>query len=209
VVAFPLAPNLAAAFTGDPSVATPDFRNATGNGADGWRKLTYSDLARITARGLALQGKFGHLDADNPDLSGFKARGGKLLSYHGTADQVIPIAGTDRYYEQAARKLGGFKSLQSFYRYYHIPAFGHCFGVGQVDGLAGVSPKADPPLPGPTLFFDQLVAWVERGKAPEGIVLTNASGKSTRPVCAYPKRVRYQGGDPDLAASFECVAPKG
>ena len=202
----PLAPNVAAVLAGDPSLATPDFRNATGNGEDGWKKLTYARLADIIARGNALQSKLGYMNAINPDLSAFKASGGKLLSYHGSADQVIPMQGSDRYYESVANKMGGTTSVSDFYRYYQIPAYGHCFGIGQVDGIAGVSPKADPPLPGPTQMFDALVAWVEQGKAPEDIVLTSPSGKASRPVCTYPKQVRYKGGDPDSAASFACVS---
>jgi len=114
------------------------------------------------------------------------------------------MQGSDRYYEAVALKMGGFTPVRDFYRYYQIPAYGHCFGIGQVDGLAGVSPKADPPLPGPTQFFDLLVAWVERGEAPGDIVLTNPSGKASRPVCAYPERPVFKGGNPNSAASFAC-----
>ncbi len=202
----PLAPNFAAVLAGVPGLATPDFRNATGNGTDGWKRLTYASLADLIARGNALQGKLGYMNAINPDLSAFKASGGKLLSYHGSADQVIPMQGSDRYYESVASKMGGLASVREFYRYYQIPAFGHCFGIGQVDGIAGVSPKADPPLPGPTQMFDTLVAWVEQGKAPEDIVLTSPSGKASRPVCTYPRQVRYKGGDPDSAGSYACVS---
>ncbi|SFN56051.1 Tannase and feruloyl esterase, partial [Formivibrio citricus] len=68
-----------------------------------------------------------------------------------------------------------------------------------------------------------LVAWVEQGKAPDAIVAT-ARGKGsnlpnpevpaswsptrTRLLCAYPQVARYDGkGDPEKAASFNCVAP--
>lgn len=202
----PIGTHLMAVLLGDPSIAGPSFQNATGKGADGWKKLTYAELARLS---LA-RNKLAFLNADNPDLSGFQAKGGKLLSYHGIADEALPIQVTNRYYEAVAKETGGYDATKTFYRYYTIPAFGHCFNIGQVDGLAGVSPKADPPLPWhtpyyePTMLYDRLVAWVEQGHAPEEIVLKSASGKSSRPICPYPEHVRYKGGDPDKASSYAC-----
>ena len=201
---FQLATHFAAVVRQDPSIAAPGFRNASGGGMNGWKSLGYADLADITKRARELQDKLGQIDTNNPDLSGFKASGGKLLAFHGTADPIIPMEGTDRYYESVAKKMGGIDSIKGFYRYFQVPAFGHCFGVGQVDGLAGVSPKADPPLPAANQFFDQLVAWVEQGKTPDRIELQSVSGKSSRPVCPYPQKVRYKGGNPASASSFVC-----
>jgi feruloyl esterase len=64
------------------------------------------------------------------------------------------------------------------------------------------------------------VDWVERGQAPEQIVAgargaghpgganaelpTDWSAKRTRPLCAWPKVARFQGGDPEQATSFRC-----
>jgi hypothetical protein len=56
------------------------------------------------------------LDATDPDLSAFRAAGGKLLQYHGWSDAAIPAPSSILYYEQVAAKLGGIDSIRSFYR---------------------------------------------------------------------------------------------
>lgn len=187
-----------------PTLSTPAFRNATGNGADGWKALSYADLARAQKEGAILDSAFGAINTDNPDLRRFRDRGGKMLFYYGMADQLIPIQGSTRYYETAAQKMGGYAALRRFYRYYPIPGMGHCLGVGSVNGVAGVSPAADPPLPAPGQFFTALTDWVEKSEPPENIVLRNANDSSGRPLCAFPTKLRYESGDRALATSYAC-----
>jgi len=81
---------------------------------------------------------------------------------------------------------------------------GHCAGVGNVSGLSGISPAADPPLPAPNQLYTALTDWVEKGISPDNLVLSNASGTKQRPLCAYPKKLAYIGGDVAAAASFTC-----
>ena len=188
----------------DPTLATPDFINATGNGADKWKGLSYAQLANASDRGKALQTAFANINADNPDLTRFRDRGAKLLAYHGLADQLIPSSGTANYYERAAKAMGGIDALQKFYRYVEIPAMGHCAGVGSVNGLAGTSPAANPPLPAPNQLFTALTDWVEKGVAPDALVLQNADKSLARPLCTYPKKIAYLGGDVKAASSYAC-----
>ena len=63
-----------------------------------------------------------------------------------------------------------------------------------------------------------LVAWVEKGQAPDGVIATMRTTTQnpdlvsaglppgrTRPLCAYPKFARYKGtGSIDDAANFSC-----
>ncbi|RUR66629.1 tannase/feruloyl esterase family alpha/beta hydrolase [Variovorax guangxiensis] len=188
----------------DPTIATPDFINATGNGADKWKGLSYAQLANASDRGKALQTAFANINADNPDLARFRDRGAKLLTYHGLADQLIPSSGTANYYERAAKAMGGIDALQKFYRYVEIPAMGHCAGVGSVNGLAGTSPTANPPLPAQNQLFTALTDWVEKGIAPDSMVMQNADKSLARPLCTYPKKIAYLGGDVSKAESFAC-----
>ena len=46
-------------------------------------------------------------NAMNPDLSKFKARGGKLLMYHGLADPIVTPQNTLDYYAAAEKAAGG------------------------------------------------------------------------------------------------------
>jgi feruloyl esterase len=201
---FPIAAHQVALNLQDPTIATPDFINATGNGANNWKALSYAQLANASDRGKALQAAFANINADNPDLAKFRDRGAKLLTYHGLADQLIPNSGTANYYERAAKAMGGIDETQKFYRYLEIPAMGHCAGVGSVNGLAGVSPTANPPLPAPNQLFTALTDWVEKGVAPDNLVLQNADQSLARPLCTYPKKLAYLGGDVKAAASFAC-----
>ena len=100
--------------------------------------------------------------------------------------------------------MGGIDALQKFYRYLEIPAMGHCLGVGSVDGLPGTSPAANPPLPAPNQLFTALTDWVEKGIPPENIVLSNSDKSLARPLCTYPKKIAYLGGDTSKAESFAC-----
>jgi feruloyl esterase len=44
--------------------------------------------------------------AENPDLSAFKAAGGKILHYHGWNDPGIPARASINYYDSVATKMG-------------------------------------------------------------------------------------------------------
>ena len=46
------------------------------------------------------------LNATNPDLKAFKARGGKLILYHGWSDAAIPALNTIDYYDSVVQKDG-------------------------------------------------------------------------------------------------------
>jgi hypothetical protein len=166
--------------------------------------LTFADMARAQAQGLALQAAFGNINTDNPDLTRFRERNGKMIQYHGTSDPLIPIQGSNLYYFRVAKTMGGYSSIRQFYRYFQIPAMSHCHDIGSVDGTAGVSPKADPPLPAPSQLFTALVDWVEKGEAPNDIRISNSGGSNIRPLCAYPAKLKYIGGDRASAGSYVC-----
>ncbi|MFF7216126.1 DUF6351 family protein [Streptomyces sp. NPDC008238] len=158
-------------------------------------KITYRQFTQLFEQSRAEYDKV--IGTDDPDLSGFRASGGKLLTWHGLADQFIPAQGTVAYRERVERKMGGAKRVDDFYRLFLAPGTDHC-------GLNGSDGSAD--------GLAALTAWVEHGKAPKTLpaTLVGASGKSvTRDLCGYPEVSRYKGhGDPDIASSFRCVLPR-
>jgi feruloyl esterase len=133
----------------------------------------------------------------NPDLKRFAEHGGKLLIYHGWADQqVAPVASVDFYKSVVDTSADPSQSL-SWARLFMAPGMAHCAG--------GEGPNT----------FDEITAmeqWVEKGKAPDQIIASHStSGKidRTRPLCPYPKVARYQGtGSHDEAANFTCQPPQ-
>lgn len=133
------------------------------------------------------------VDATDPDLSAFAARGGKLILWHGLADYAVSARSTARYYERVVAVLGGQDAADRFVRFYTSPGVGHL---------------NEGPGAGTTDFLGALTAWVERNEAPGDLVSTRAGSTLTRPLCRHPRYPHYRGsGDPDDAASFRCTAP--
>ena len=148
------------------------------------------------------------LDAVNPDLKAFKARGGKLIVYHGWNDPAIPAVNSVNYYESVIAKMGQ-RDADSFMRLYMVPGMQHCDNgpgadsFGQVGRLVFDDPKHS--------VDAALEQWVEKSTAPGTIVASKYaedgqhSVKMTRPLCAYPQAGKYKGsGDASDAGNFAC-----
>lgn len=157
-----------------------------GNRTFGVEDLTASDLyLELLKAEEIFRGTIG---ADNTDLSSFRDAGGKLLSWHGLVDQVIPSYGTIKYREGVERRMGGNMDVNQFYRLFLAPGVDHCGG-----GSGAV----------PTSPFSLLVDWVEHGIAPAVMPAHGVSGE--RNLCLYPKDLIYKGsGDLSLADSWTC-----
>ncbi|EJD47879.1 tannase and feruloyl esterase [Auricularia subglabra TFB-10046 SS5] len=129
----------------------------------------------------------------SPDINAFRERGGKLLTYHGSRDILIPHGWSLQYYQLVARTLGLPPSqLDDFYRLFLIPGMDHCFnGPGAwAFGQIGFASWTTAPESNALLA---LVDWVEKGKAPETIrglaVGANSTAfPNTRLHCKYPAR---------------------
>lgn len=138
----------------------------------------------------------GIINATNPDLSRFKAHGGKLIMYHGWADALIVPENSINYYQSVVEAMGGARKTEDFFRLFMVPGMGHC-GGGE----------------GPCNFdaLSALEQWVENGKPPDRIVASHSTAgrvDRTRPLCAYPRVAKYKGsGSTDDAANFTCAMP--
>lgn len=199
---FPVASDMVALELQNPRVATPAFNNATGNGADLWKNLSYAELSNASDRGVALQPQFADINTDNPDLSAFRTRGGKMIMYHGLADTLIPSQGSVNYYNRVATQMGGIQSIQGFYRFYLVPGMAHGFANGTSN------PNANPPLPTLDQLYAALTDWVEKGTAPAALTATAPAtatvGQKSRPLRLYPQKASYTNGDPNLASNYNC-----
>jgi len=155
------------------------------------------------------------LNSNNPDLRSFRARGGKLIQYHGWGDAAIPATSSIQYYEKVKDFMSKYSDgrsssaqpVDNFYRLFMVPGMGHC-GGGNGPNTFGNRPGA--PIDADHDVVAALEQWVEKGVAPKQLIGTGkASGDSskmlTRPLCSYPQTAHYNGtGDTNQAANFTC-----
>jgi hypothetical protein len=171
-----------------------------------WSILTANvdtSLAKATEKTAA------ELDATNPDLSRFAARGGKLIMYHGWNDPAISPWNSIAYYESVRKQMGGQRT-ESFMRLYMAPGVEHCVGG---PGPSFFGQLGLPTAKGPKFgLFDALQDWVEKDIPASDVVATKYSGppaeknvSMTRPLCPYPTVAAYKGtGDTRDTANFVC-----
>ncbi|KAF7368248.1 Carboxylic ester hydrolase [Mycena venus] len=142
----------------------------------------------------------GGISTFDGDLSAFRDRGGKFITYHGRVDPARPSCSNNliasgnskRMYELVARTLAP-EPLDAFYRLFMVPGMAHCSGgpgaasFGQHMGMNAVNASTHNVLLA-------LVDWVEGGVAPDTITGTARDG-TTRVHCRYPQRSVWDGGD--------------
>ncbi|MEN9543764.1 MAG: hypothetical protein RLZZ598_597 [Pseudomonadota bacterium] len=209
---FPIASQMAALSLQNPRIAQKGMlANATANADDGWRALSYADLANAFDKGLALQAAFADINTDAVDLSALRDRGAKVLSYHGLSDQLIMPQGSLQYFDRLAERMGGPARVREFNRLFFIPGMGHsgAFNLTASIGPDGkVTAPTAVPLPQPATgrdeLFEALRAWVEKGVAPERFDLTSADGKLSLPLCEHPRKAVLTGANPNAAGSYVC-----
>jgi feruloyl esterase len=157
-----------------------------------WRTF---DVERDTA---LIDKKAGFIDATNPDLAAFRARGGKLLIYHGWNDGgsggAISPQNSVNYYRRVLAKMG--PDQQDWLRLFMVPGMAHCGGG---------------PGPNQVNWMAALERWRESGIAPDRLIATRVNDNRvtmTRPICAYPRIAQYSGvGSTNDAANFACKVP--
>lgn len=132
------------------------------------------------------------MDVTDVSLDKFRARGGKIIMLHGTADDFITPHNSIAYYQRQLAHFGQ-ERLNGFLRFYEIPGFGHGFGRFNAK-------------------FESLAAlenWVEKGHVPSGLVVMdgNKGANRTRPLCEWPAWPKFTGaaGTENSAASYTCV----
>jgi len=183
--------------------------------SDSWyRDFLFRDMSyntsSITYEQFAQLFSHGHQDYDStmgsasPDLSAFRARGGKMITWQGLADNYIMPQGNMYYYAKVAA-LDPF--VADFYRQFYSPGVGHC------GGGTGVMPLD---------ALGQLRAWVENGTAPVTLAaaslypvntsssrIVNGTVARRQDLCPYPMVNVYVKGDPNAASSYKCAAHTG
>lgn len=183
-------------FVLDPQGMLPDFMRYLSFFDDlrGDAPLLAFDFDRDPPRLAMMERLF---NAQNPDLRRFKARGGKLILYHGWDDLEIPAALSIDYFQMVERTMGGPAATRDFFRLFMIPGMAHCRRGHGADAID---------------YLGALEDWVERGRAPDMLLahhllkeqsylglppltfpLDRAAYDWTRPIAAWPRVARYTG----------------
>lgn len=147
-----------------------------------------------------------------PDsLPGFKARGGKMISYHGGQDNQITAFNTERFWD---RMVSNNRDLHDYFRFFRISGMYHCNqGPGAwVLGQGGGAPSTGIPFDPEHNVLAAIVAWVEHGKAPDTITGTKFVNDTVqlgvdfrRKHCLYPKSQTFIGGNHKEPSSWRCL----
>jgi feruloyl esterase len=143
---------------------------------------------------LADRAEIAAVNAVDPDLSKYFARGGKLLLVGGWGDASVPPAVAVNYYNAVLAKTGETETRASM-RFFMVPGMGHGLGSAGAENF-----NVD------TLGL--IEAWKKTGKAPEQLVVShykNGVEVGKRLVCPYPEIAQYRGiGSGEDPANFEC-----
>ncbi|KAL6245749.1 hypothetical protein RBB50_006902 [Rhinocladiella similis] len=186
---------------------TCDGRNCIGGSpfqiASDWISLfvlqnTTYDLTTLGAEdfaavmNLSISGFKTLSSTDSPDLLDFRQKGGKILHWHGLADQQIYPTGSEQYYMRVEARD---PAVRDFYRLFEAPGVNHC-GSSAPSGY-GLFPHN--PL-------NVLVQWVENGTAPDFLPASTLDGSAQRNLCPWPQVPAYRSGNISHAASFDCAS---
>lgn len=156
-------------------------------------------------------------DAVNPDLSAFKAHGGKLILYHGWADHSITPVRTVEYYASVIDMMGNPRpdpgaenagDITDFARLFMVPGMHHCGGGPGTASFGAANQGFPTQYDAEHDIVMALDRWVETGAAPDKIIashLTNKVADRTLPLCPYPQTAVYSGsGDVKDAQNYRC-----
>ncbi|KAK2064109.1 tannase-domain-containing protein [Colletotrichum caudatum] len=185
--------------------------------ADGWIRLFIEKDAEFDVDNLTeeayrevfrtgveeFESIIGNGGAEGPDLRRFRERGGKVLMWHGLADQAVPVKVARGVFERARRRdeARGVDTAE-YWRYFEVPGVNHCISMGGARAA-----------PFPWDAFERLRKWVEDGVSPDELEARKlvpagendvgklAVGDETRKVCRWPEE-----GVWDVKA-WQCLKP--
>ncbi|WP_321381108.1 tannase/feruloyl esterase family alpha/beta hydrolase [Rhizobium sp.] len=160
-----------------------------------------ADIDREFAKLSATDGTFtvagtDFTNAESANMDRFRANGGKLMIFNGTADLAFSIYDVAAYYKKVEERYGA-NAARDFVRVFFVPGMAHtqggAYGTDQFDA------------------FGALTQWVEKGVAPTQLIATARAEAGvkwpgrTRPICLYPTEAVYGGhGDIEKAENFVC-----
>ncbi|OOF97518.1 hypothetical protein ASPCADRAFT_404686 [Aspergillus carbonarius ITEM 5010] len=135
-----------------------------------------------------------------PDLTDFRAAGGKIIHYHGESDASIPTGSSVHYHESVRKTMypelsynESTEALSDWYRLFLVPGAAHC----------ELNPyEANGPFPQTNIGF--MIDWVENGVIPITLNATHLAGDNVgdnAQLCAFPLRPLWKNN----GTTMDCV----
>src|SRR5262249_12599217 len=156
------------------------------------------------------------MNANGTDYSAAKAKGVKVIMYHGWADTSIQPEFTVQLYEKIAEANGGIDKTKAFFRLFMVPGMAHCASGPGASSFGGFGQQVPPIRDAVHDVQTALEQWVEKGAAPDQMIASKYTDdapatktiKATRLLCTYPQVAKYKGvGDTQDSANFQCDVP--
>lgn len=161
--------------------------------------VTYDTLIGWMTEGMTRYSDV--LQTTIPDLTPFQSTGGKVLHYHGEADDSIPAASSVRYYNSVRDTMypgqsynSSVESMNDWYRLFLVPGAAHC----STNTLM-------PDGPYPDTLFGTIIEWVENGAVPatlNGTLQGGADEGEIQSICSFPLRPYWSD---NTTVSPDCV----
>ncbi|MBQ3058256.1 MAG: tannase/feruloyl esterase family alpha/beta hydrolase [Clostridia bacterium] len=141
------------------------------------------------------------LNANSTDLSAFFERGGKIISYSGSADPCVPFPDAMKYYERVIDSLGGYGEVSKSFRYFLMPGKDHgATGLGS-NRLWGNEKRES--------LTKCIRNWVEHGIAPDYLIAErNINGENIFSRRLYPYCSEYNPRKPFMDCCDEYYLTK-
>jgi feruloyl esterase len=140
--------------------------------------FNFNDQKRIDAWWAATN-RIGFGVPYSADLRGLQKSGGKVIMWNGVSDPCCIDTELEGYYHDAAKSVGSVHQLDEFAKLYFLPGTSHCGG--------GTGPQD-----APDQLLDTMIAWVEKGQAPGGVV-THRGKDRAQMLFADPKSGTVSG----------------
>jgi tannase len=177
-----------------------ELRLLNGSNIANLNGVTYDTLKEWIT--LGMQRYEGVLETTWPDLTPYKAVGGKVLMFHGESDWGIPTASSVRYWESVRKIMypgvgynDSVAAQNEFFRLFLVPGATHCApNIAQPDGAF------------PQTNLAVMIDWVEKGKAPQTLNATVLMGENkgqNQQICAWPLRPVWTGNATNPECRYE------
>ncbi|KAJ7654853.1 tannase and feruloyl esterase [Mycena rosella] len=181
------------------SLAASVFGGIFGQLTADWERYAVLNVTEhnFTDFGLADIARFdevnpGDIESFELDMSEFRDRGGKFVTYHGRRDPLISSTHSKVVYDRITHTLGT-PSLDGFYRLFLVPGMSHCYGgIGAPAFGQGPDKALNVVNASSHNILLALVDWVEGGVAPATIIGSGANDTG-RTHCRYPMESKFNG----------------